>query len=250
MTVGRACRFCSIAVTLATHTCIWLRAQVVGGLSSAAGSPRPPSAALSLSYIYGLSPYLLLMEALTDEEGVLALCLARNALGNRISGAACSDPLLTPVFSRKRGVFVTLTREGELRGCIGFPYPHHPLGEAIREAAVSAALGDPRFPPVRAAELPLIRIDVTVLSIPEILAAAPEARPEKIKIGRHGLIVRGHGTSGLLLPQVATECCWDSRQFLDHTCRKAGLPAGCWRQKEVEVYTFEGQVFCEEKGEG
>ena len=247
MTVGRACRFCAIAVTLATHTCVWLRVQVVGGLSSAAGSPRPPSAALSLSYIYGRSPYLLLMEALTDEEGALALCLAKNALGRRVAGVACSDPPLTPVFSEKRGVFVTLTRDGDLRGCIGFPYPHYPLGKAIREAAVSAALEDPRFPPVRAPELPRIKIDITVLSVPEILDVAPEARPATIVVGRHGLIVRGHGTSGLLLPQVATEWCWDSRQFLDHTCQKAGLPAGCWQKKDVEIYTFEGQVFCEEK---
>jgi hypothetical protein len=190
------------------------------------------------------------MEALTDEEGVLALCLARNALESRIAGAACSDPPVTPVFSRKRGVFVTLTRDGELRGCIGFPYPHYPLGEAIREAAVSAAVGDPRFHPVSAAEIPLIRIDVTVLTVPELLDVPPEARPASIVVGRHGLIVRGHGTSGLLLPQVATECCWDSRQFLDHTCQKAGLPAGCWQRPEVEVYTFEGQVFCEESGDG
>jgi uncharacterized protein (TIGR00296 family) len=187
------------------------------------------------------------MEALTDEEGVLALCLARNALEIRIAGAACEEPRLTPVFSEKRGVFVTLTRDGELRGCIGFPYPHYPLGEAIREAALSAALGDPRFPPVGPAELPRVHIDVTVLSVPELLSAAPEARPEMIEVGRHGLIVRGRGTSGLLLPQVATECCWDSRQFLDHTCLKAGLSAGCWQRKEVEVSTFEGQVFCEKK---
>jgi uncharacterized protein (TIGR00296 family) len=245
MTEGRPCRFCAIAVTLATHTCVWLRAQVVGGLSSAAGSPRSPSAALSLSYIYGLSPYLLLMEELTDDEGTLALCIARTSLENRIGGAARSEPPLTPVFSQKRGVFVTLTRGRELRGCIGFPYPHYPLGEAIREAAICAALQDPRFPPVKADELSLLEIGITILTVPEPLTAEPEDRPASIEVGRHGLIVRGLGASGLLLPQVATEWCWDSRQFLDQTCRKAGLPAGCWRRKEVEVYIFEGQIFSE-----
>jgi uncharacterized protein (TIGR00296 family) len=248
MTEGRPCRFCAIAVTLATHTCVWLRAQVVGGLSSAAGSPRSPSAALSLSYIYGLSPYLLLMDVLTDEEGSLALCLARIALENRIAGAARAEPPLPPVFTQKRGVFVTLTRNGELRGCIGFPYPHYPLGEAIREAAVSAAIQDPRFPPVMSNELPLLHIDITILTVPELLASDPESRPECIMVGRHGLIIRGMGTGGLLLPQVATECGWDSRMFLDQTCRKAGLPAGCWRRKDVEVYTFEGQIFREKQG--
>jgi uncharacterized protein (TIGR00296 family) len=247
MTEGRPCRFCAIAVTLATHTCVWLRVQVVGGLSSAAGLPRSPSAALSLSYIYSRSPYLLLMEALTAEEGILALCLARTTLQNRITGAACCEPPLSPVFSRKRGVFVTLTRRGELRGCIGFPYPHYPLGEAIREAAVCAALQDPRFPPVRADELPLLQIDITILTTPELLMADPEVRPGCIEIGRHGLIVQGLGASGLLLPQVPVEWGWDSREFLDHTCRKAGLPAGCWQTREVKIYTFEGQIFCEER---
>jgi uncharacterized protein (TIGR00296 family) len=247
MTEGRPCRFCAIAVTLATHTCVWLRVQVVGGLSSATGSPRTPSAALSLSYIYGLSPYLLLMEALTDEEGALAICLARTTLEKKIAGAECSDPSLTQIFSQKRGVFVTLTREGELRGCIGFPYPHYPLGEAIREAALYAALQDPRFPPVRAHELPILQIDITILSVPELLTADPDCRPACIEVGRHGLIIQGLGTSGLLLPQVAVEWGWDSQEFLDHTCRKAGLPAGCWRNHEVKVFTFEGQIFCEKK---
>jgi uncharacterized protein (TIGR00296 family) len=238
MTVGRPCRFCAIAVTLATHTCVWLRAQVVGGLSSAAGIT---------GHRQRHSPYLLLMEALTAEEGALALCLARTTLENRIAGAACNEPSLTPVFSRKRGVFVTLTMRGELRGCIGFPYPHYPLGDAIREAAVCAALQDPRFPPVTAKELLLLHIDITILTVPELLTADPRARPGCIEIGRHGLIVQGLGTSGLLLPQVPVEWGWNSTEFLDHTCRKAGLPAGCWGKREVKVYTFEGQIFCEER---
>ena len=73
----------------------------------------------------------------------------------------------------------------------------------------------------------------------------PGKRPEKIEVGRHGLIVRGRGTSGLLLPQVATEYGWDSTTFLDHTCIKAGLPERCWTNANVEVLTFEGQIFTE-----
>jgi len=190
------------------------------------------------------------MHTLTGEEGALAVLFARSVLENHI-GSPCGDlPALPPIFSQKRGVFVTLTREGELRGCIGFPYPVLPLTEAISDAAISAATRDPRFPPVRAPELPLIRIEVTVLSVPELLAVAPEARPAAVEVGKHGLIVRGYGMSGLLLPQVPVEWGWDSTEFLDHTCLKAGLPAGCWRRKDIEIFTFEGQIFGEGKGEG
>ena len=70
-------------------------------------------------------------------------------------------------------------------------------------------------------------------------------RLDHVVIGKHGLIIRGMGTSGLLLPQVATEYRWDAQTFLDHTCMKAGLPAGCWKSPQVEVLTFEGQIFTE-----
>lgn len=185
------------------------------------------------------------MQALTDEEGILAVRLARAELEKRIGGSRQALPPLTPVFSEKRGVFVTLTRDGELRGCIGYPYPHLPLADAIRDAAISAALGDPRFPQVDTRELPLLRVEITILTLPEFLEGDPEARPGTIEVGRHGLIVRGMGRSGLLLPQVPVEWGWNSREFLDHTCMKAGLPPGCWKGREVEVFTFEGQIFHE-----
>jgi hypothetical protein len=185
------------------------------------------------------------MEVLNDEEGAIALRLARTTLEQAIGRSTVLPPALTPIFSRKRGVFVTLSKSGSLRGCIGFPNPILPLGDAIREAAVAAAQEDPRFPPVSARELPALRIDITVLTVPELLQVSPEERPHAIEIGRHGLIIRGHGTSGLLLPQVPGEYGWDSTAFLDHTCQKAGLPAGCWRNSAVEVFTFEGQIFTE-----
>jgi hypothetical protein len=185
------------------------------------------------------------MQALTDEEGILAVRLARAELEKRIGGSREALPPLPPVFSQKRGVFVTLTRKGELRGCIGYPFPHLPLADAIRDAAVSAALGDPRFPQVNARELPLIRLEITILTMPELLPGDPEGRPSAVEVGRHGLIVRGIGQSGLLLPQVPVEWGWNSREFLDHTCMKAGLPPGCWKGREVEVLTFEGQIFHE-----
>jgi uncharacterized protein len=183
------------------------------------------------------------MVLLTAKEGDVAVHLARGAIGHAILKEPEPALQLTPVFSENRGVFVTLTRRNELRGCIGFPYPVMPLGEAIGKAAVAAALQDPRFPPVTGAELPSITVEVTVLTLPQKLACEPDQRPSHIEVGRHGLIVKGMGTSGLLLPQVTTEYGWDSTTFLDHTCAKAGLPGRCWTSNRVDVLTFEGQIF-------
>ncbi|MEI7856261.1 MAG: TIGR00296 family protein [Methanomicrobiales archaeon] len=185
---------------------------------------------------------------LTAEEGTLAIRLARGALEHAVGKKPDVKPELTTVFNAKRGVFVTLTRDGDLRGCIGLPYPVMPLGEAIGYAAKAAALEDPRFPPVSKEELVHIDLEVTILSVPIPLLCEPAERPDNVIVGKHGLIVKGMGTSGLLLPQVATEYSWDSRTFLDHTCTKAGLPARCWTSKNVEFMTFEGQIFTERKG--
>ena len=185
---------------------------------------------------------------LTADEGTLAIRLARGALEHAVGKKAKPGLRLTSVFSAKRGVFVTLTRDGELRGCIGLPYPVMPLGEAIEHAAKAAALEDPRFPPVSKDELALISLEVTILTVPVPLLCEPSERPAQIIVGKHGLIVRGLGTSGLLLPQVATEYGWDSTTFLDHTCTKAGLSGKCWTSKNVELMTFEGQIFSEKKG--
>jgi len=185
------------------------------------------------------------MKLLTPDEGVMAIRSARGAIEHACAKKTRPALNLTPVFGEKRGVFVTLTENGELRGCIGLPYPVMPLGKAIEHAAVAAALEDPRFPPVRKDELGTITVEVTILTVPVSLEGDPRERPGKIQVGRHGLIVRGMGTSGLLLPQVATEYGWDAKTFLDHTCVKAGLAGGCWLSSSVEILTFEGQIFSE-----
>jgi len=187
------------------------------------------------------------LNLLNTDEGEMAVRLARGAIEYSIAKKPKPALPLTPVFGDKRGIFVTLTKAGELRGCIGFPYPVMPLGDAIEDAAVAAATGDPRFPPVRKEELVAIGLEVTILTVPVPVVGEPAIRSEKVEVGRHGLIVRGRGTSGLLLPQVATEYGWDSTTFLDHTCSKAGLPERCWTYPNVEVLTFEGQIFTEPK---
>jgi uncharacterized protein (TIGR00296 family) len=185
------------------------------------------------------------MVLLTADEGAVAVRLARGAIEYAINKKRKPDLDLTPIFREKRGVFVTLTMQGQLRGCIGFPYPVMPLDDAIDHAAVAAALEDPRFPALEARELPFIRVEVTILTVPQPLTSDPDKRPDHVEVGRHGLIVRGKGTSGLLLPQVATEYGWNSTTFLNQTCGKAGLPDQCWQSRRVEVLTFEGQIFHE-----
>jgi AmmeMemoRadiSam system protein A len=145
-----------------------------------------------------------------------------------------------------RGAFVTLTDlDGGLRGCIGVPYPVKPLWEAVVHAAVGAATHDPRFPRVRAAELGSFRVEVSALTAPETLEYKSLELPSHVRIGTDGLIVSGMGTSGLLLPQVATEMGLSPHEFLSLTCEKAGLTPDAWLSAGVEVQTFQAEVFAE-----
>ena len=189
------------------------------------------------------------------EEGRAAVALARSAIVRALSEAPPRDPAqpfrtapLPPVFNEPRGVFVTLTRHpsGDLRGCIGFPVPVYPLRAAVPRAAVAAAVEDPRFPPLRPAELDRTRIEVSLLTIPEpIDVADPHERPRHVRVGTDGLIVEADETSGLLLPQVATEQRWDAETFLAETCRKAGLRGEMWRSPRVRFRRFQAEIFQE-----
>jgi uncharacterized protein (TIGR00296 family) len=185
------------------------------------------------------------MDGIAGSEGEMAVRYARTVLEEHIAKKSSDYPALPESFETMMGVFVTLTIDGELRGCIGFPTPVLPLREGIREAALSAALRDPRFPPVRADELDAITVEVTILTQPVPVQCPPEERPHCIRSGRDGLIISGMGRTGLLLPQVATEYQWDEEEFLDHTCIKAGLPPKSWMRHDVELFSFQGQVFSE-----
>ena len=186
------------------------------------------------------------MHEITSDEGMLALTYVRNTLTDTLCRLEkAPSPEWSGVFLEKRGVFVTITKNGELRGCIGYPEPVLELHTALLDAALSAALRDPRFPPVTCQELAEISIDITVLSKPELVTVSADMRPSIILIGTHGLIIRGHGRSGLLLPQVATEWNFNQTEFLEQTCQKAGLPKNSWMQEDVSLYTFMGQIFSE-----
>jgi uncharacterized protein (TIGR00296 family) len=183
---------------------------------------------------------------LTKQEGELAVRLARKAIEECLkNGKKTSPDNLPKVFKEKRGVFVTLNKKKgskELRGCIGRPYPILPLGEAIIVSAINAARDDPRFHPVKPEEINDLVIEVTVLTIPKRIKAKPKELPDKIIIGKDGLIVAASMSSGLLLPQVAVEHGFDSTEFLCQTCMKAGLMPDAWLNG-AEVYSFEGQIF-------
>lgn len=183
---------------------------------------------------------------LTIIEGEIAVHLARTAIQECLENGRQIQPKNLPdVFKEKRGVFVTLNKKKErkeLRGCIGRPYPVLPLGEAIILSAINAAREDPRFYPVELDEVVDLFIEVTILTIPKQIKAKPRDIPDKIIIGRDGLIVSTKESSGLLLPQVAVEHGFDSTEFLCQTCIKAGLMPDAWLTG-AQVYSFEGQIF-------
>jgi AmmeMemoRadiSam system protein A len=179
--------------------------------------------------------------ALTDGEQRSLLWLARATLEAHFAG----EPLpevdgLTPSLSEPRGAFVTLTEGGALRGCIGHVVATLALWRTVRDNALAAALRDPRFPPVTGGQLSALEIEISALS--PLLEIDDESA---IEVGHHGLMLECRGYRGLLLPQVATAHGWDRQTFLDHTCRKAGLRAGCWRDPAARLSIFSADVFSE-----
>lgn len=186
------------------------------------------------------------MNLLNKLEGELALKCARSYAESAVTHIPLETEIELPeIFNEKRGVFVTLTENNALRGCIGYPYPVISLKEALKDASVHAALYDPRFMPVTENELQEIKIEVTILTKPEILSCRAEDRPSNIIVGKHGLIAQMDCYSGLLLPQVAEEYNWNAEEFLSQTCVKAGMPAKSWKSEECIIQTFEGQIFSE-----
>ena len=189
-------------------------------------------------------------EGLTLEEGDLLVHTARLAVTTYLQSRKFIPPPgeSTERLRRKSGVFVTLNTvkpTHELRGCIGFPYPEGALIDSTIRAAVYAATEDPRFPPIALDEFKeSVAVEVTALTEPKQLHAAKRTMlPSMVKVGVHGLIIEGMGSSGLLLPQVATEWKWDASEFLTNCCLKAGLPPDSWLLDRVKVKVFEGEIF-------
>jgi len=152
-------------------------------------------------------------------------------------------------FSEKLGIFVTLTVNKNLRGCIGYPEPILSLKDALIEAAKSAAFKDPRFNPLKKEEFDEINVELSILSVPELIKVDnPKDYPSKIKVGVDGLIIKSGLFSGLLLPQVATEYSWTEDEFLEHACLKAGLAQDAWLDSKSKIYSFQAEIFSEDNG--
>jgi uncharacterized protein len=180
-------------------------------------------------------------------DGARAVRLAREAVAAALGVRAAERPAggPPPTFLERRGVFVSWYDHPErrLRGCVGYPQPTRALETGVREAAVAAALEDPRFPPVTGGELGSLVAEVSILTPFEPVAVAD--RPGSVTVGRDGLSVERARFRGLLLPQVAPEQGWGPEEFLDGTCVKAGLAPGAWRSADVAVYRFRAEVFRE-----
>lgn len=180
---------------------------------------------------------------LSAELRLRLLQLARRAIEERLRGGG--SPALQDLpdeLLRKSGAFVTLRRRAdrELRGCVGYVEPTHPLAETIALAAAAAATTDARFDPVKLEELSELSLDISVLG-PTFAIESKD-----VVVGRHGLVVESAGRRGLLLPQVPLEWGWEARTFLEHTCKKAGLPTSAWKEPNTRLLAFEAEVFGEE----
>lgn len=176
---------------------------------------------------------------LTVADKELLLKIARAELKARLAGREAPESLALPErLKEERGAFVTIHKNGRLRGCIGYIEARKPLYETIKEMAVAAAFHDPRFSPLRQDEWPEIDLEISVLSpLQEIFDI------KDIEVGRHGLYIIQGERRGLLLPQVALEYGWDRLVFLQQTCRKAGLAAQAWQEEGTRMFIFSADIF-------
>ena len=169
----------------------------------------------------------------SEEDGKKFLLSARSAVGKEL-GFPMNYELKG--YPEKRGVFVTITLNKLLRGCIGFPFPVYPLEVAIPLAAREAAFNDPRFPPLTPEEFPYVKFKISILS---------EMQPmDDIEIGKDGLYVEYNGYSGVLLPEVAVEYNMTKEEFINAVLEKAGIPLNL--KDKCKFYKFQTQVFEED----
>jgi AmmeMemoRadiSam system protein A len=172
------------------------------------------------------------LPSLTNREQKILLKLSRGTLDRylqtkEIASYETDDPTLL----QEAAVFVTLHLNGRLRGCVGQIKAEKPLYMAVQSATIAAGFSDPRFPPLKKAELETLQIKIAFLS--PLLPIAPD----EIVIGEHGLLLEAEGRRGLLLPEVAAQRGWDTTVFLEQLCHKANLPPGSWRNAKLFGFT-------------
>lgn len=186
-----------------------------------------------------------------DREGEVAMLnkaqrkrlleIARNSIEAYLkTGKKLELTETDPILLKEMGAFVTLHKQGELAGCIGNLQGQQPLCLTVRDMAVEAAVGDPRFSPVTLQELKDIEIEISALSPLKRIESTDE-----IEMGVHGVFLKSGFNSGVYLPQVATETGWSKEEFLSSLCHKAWLPVSAWKDKTTEIYIFTAEVFSE-----
>ncbi|MFO7735932.1 MAG: AmmeMemoRadiSam system protein A [bacterium] len=180
---------------------------------------------------------------ITPETRKKLLSLARESIMEKFTGIAppsYENLKKNPSVQSKNGVFVTLKKNKDLRGCIGTVVNTIPLFDSVRYMAKESAFRDPRFPPVSREEVDDIVIELSLLSIPEKTDG-----PENIKLGEHGIILKKNERQSLFLPQVATEQCWDLETTLTHLSLKAGLSGDAWKSSDCTFKVFRAFYFNE-----
>lgn len=180
--------------------------------------------------------------SLSAREKDILLRTARESIRSALTGEPPRYPEPTDNIQQKSGAFVTLHKDGNLRGCIGHIIALNPLFDAIKALARSSAFEDPRFPSLQLAEYDEIDIEISVLT-PKVKAESPE----QVEVGVHGVFIKAGPRSGVLLPQVPVEQGWNRRQYLTNLCYKAGLAGDCWTQSNTELYLFTAIVFGEKE---
>jgi hypothetical protein len=182
--------------------------------------------------------------SLRETEKNELLALARKSVEYMVQSGNVYEPAASAsaTLNQERGAFTTLKESGDLRGCIGYTSAAKPLYLTVRDTATLAAMRDPRFRPVTAAELPSLVYEISVLSpLRRVLDV------QQIKVGQHGLLMKNGDSEGLLLPQVPMEQKWDRQTFLEQTCAKAGMNSGCWKEEDTDIFSFTAVVFGEHK---
>ncbi len=188
----------------------------------------------------------IMSKELSKKEQQTLLTLARETLETWIKEQKVPEDIesrydITNLLKEEMGVFVTLNKKSRLRGCIGYVTGQDSLYRSVMANAVNASTRDPRFRAVTPDELKEIHIEISVMTpLTEVKDI------EEIEVGKHGLVMSKGFRRGLLLPQVPVEWKWNRTEFLENTCRKAGLPTGCWKDEDVKIEKFSAQVFGEE----
>ncbi len=188
-------------------------------------------------------------DRLTSDEKWVLLTLARNSIVSfvnerKLLPVNVSD--YSPRLQDDGASFVTLTMGGNLRGCIGALEPHQPLVQDVCEHAVAAAIEDYRFPPVQSNELPIIKIEISRLTIPQALIySGPDDLVRKLRPHVDGVILKDGARRATFLPQV-WEKLPDTQDFLSHLCDKMWAPSNLWKRKALEVFIYQVEEFSED----